>query len=604
MTRSWTALILLALSLVGCEPPSAAPPERTIYVQVNPGGDGGLPPLTDDDGGFVPDPEYPHILVISGDAERTMNVEARIELGVLLLDNTGAPVPEAYIYFDVPDQSAASRITARRVTTDETGYGHIEIQAGPRIEDVTVVARGESSREVSFTVHVLELPTGGLEVVTDYAGPIEIGATEIYLVESPAWCDAPVYLYPPEDILLSATTSAPGDATVFDNLLSGTRLAVVIRARTAEGRILAGGGCVNDVDVPPLDIKRVQVPIFLLPLETAGTYELSNRFDFTDAVPGVLGEVIEGLVQFFGAGTHEREIASVIFDVVEQLAREAAGTLGGIAVELVRGWVEDDLNEIINNYIEYDGPDWLRDFFQIGRDLMQVVADLEVISRMRLSKVRSDGTFEGSESWIGLGFRWSYPCGENNPDPECGHYTFTMEEVASGLEGVDLVFGQFNGRVHSYDRMIINSHTLDLQYGRLILFVLNHLILPEVADGADNITDALLNLANCSGFANRLTRGQDALELGGFRIASRDSIEGWCTTVMSVAGDAARAILGRLRIDTRLTLSGDALLLEDTNDLRVDALVEGVWRGQIRTGDNQGPLFEGAFEGLRDTRVP
>ncbi|MFN3203025.1 MAG: hypothetical protein ACE366_31820 [Bradymonadia bacterium] len=594
------------MTLWGCEPPPSTPPERTIFVQVDPEADGGLPPVDGADAGFVPDPDYPHILVIAGEPERSVNIESRIELGVLLLDNQGEPVPEAFIYFDIddPDQATQTRITARRVTTDETGYGKIELLAGPLIEDVEIVARGEASREVRFTVHVLELPTGGLEVVPDYAGPINLGSMEVYLVESPAWCDSPVYLFPPEDILLSATTQGPMQPAIFDSVLSGTRLAVVVRARTEEGRILAGGGCVNDVEVPPLDMRTVRVPIFLLPLESAGTYTVQNRFDFTNAVPGTLGRVIDGLVQFFGAGEQEREIASVIFDVVEQLAREAAGTLGGIAVELVRAWVEDDLNRIINTYIDYDAPQWIRDFFQIGRDLLQVVADLEVISRVRLSKVRTDGTFEGSESWIGLAFRWTLPCGENNPDPDCGRHEFTMEQVASGLEGVDLVFGQFNGRVHSYDRMIINSHTLDLQYGRLILFVLNNLILPEVADGADNITDALLNLADCPAFANRMTNGRDTLELGGIEIASRDSIEGWCTTVMSVAGDGARAILGRLRTDTRITLSGDVLLIEQNNDLRVDALVDGVWRGNIRTGADDGPPFEGRFEGLRDTRLP
>lgn len=606
LSRIYFCLLLCVGALWGCEPSSSTPPERTILVQVSPDDDGGLPPLPGEDAGFIPDPEYPHILVISGEPERVVNIESRIELGVLLLDDMGEAVPEAYIYFDIDDAEGATqaRIGARRVTTDESGYAKVEFHAGPLVEDVRVIARGEASREVEFTIQVKELPTGGLEVQPDYGGPVPLGATEVYLVESPAWCDAPVYLFPPEDILLSTTNTSPAQPAMFEGVLSGTELAVVIRARTADGRILAGGGCMGGVEVPPFEVRTVRVPIFLLPLDPSGTYEVQNRFDFTNAVPGVLGVVIDNLVRFFGAGNQEREIASVIFNVVEQLAREVAGTLGGIAIQLVRGWIEDDLNRIINTYIDYDAPQWVRDFFQIGRDLLQVVADLEVISRVRISKLRSDGTFEGSESWIGLAFRWTLPCGENNPDPDCGRYAFTMEEVASGLEGVDLVFGQFGGRVHNYDRMLIDAHTLDLQYGRLILFVLNNLILPEVADGADNITDALLTLADCPAFANRITGGRAELELGGISIASRDTIEGWCTTVMSVAGDGARAILGRLRVDTRITLSGDVILIEHNNDLRVDAIVDGVWRGNIRTSNDQGPPFEGNFEGLRDLRLP
>ena len=174
-----------------------------------------------------------------------------------------------------------------------------------------------------------------------------------------------------------------------------------------------------------------------------------------------------------------------------------------------------------------------------------------------------------------------------------------MDDLSAGGSGVELVFGQFEGRVHSRDQGVIYSHTLDLQYGRLILFVLNNLILPQIADGANNIRDGLLNLANCPAFADGMTDGRDHLRLGGINIVSRDTIEGWCTGIMAVVGDTASAILGRLRIDTRMTLEGEMTFVEETDDLQVDHLIDGRWTGIIRTNADEGPPFEGWFEGSR-----
>ena len=162
-------------------------------------------------------------------------------------------------------------------------------------------------------------------------------------------------------------------------------------------------------------------------------------------------------------------------------------------IELIAAWVEDDLNALINDYIDNDSPEWVRDFFTIGSDLVSVVSNMEVISEITFTKSRTDGTFEGAQNWIGLAFYWRLGCEENDPD-DCGRFAFTMDEVIEGANGVQLVFGQFDGRIHSYNYGIINLHNMDLQYGRMVLFVLNHVILPRFADGATSVRRTLSRL--------------------------------------------------------------------------------------------------------------
>ena len=597
MTRLSCLFCCLAIAASGCAD-SAAPTERQVLVEVDPNRPIAEP--TYDDAGNIVTPTLNRILVIAGNEEKDVNLGGIVELAVILLDSNGDPVEgERVEYQLVEEDESGTALSARRTATDSEGYSRIEFQAGTEIADYEIEVWHPETRRLKFLVHVLDLPSGSLEIEFEYEGPVELGQLEAYLLDDHEFCEDPYYLAPPEDVVFSANTQRLDDRLTVNPLLAGTRYSVLVRGRIASNGVLAAGGCVGEVVIREDETVRVKVPVFLLPLSPAGSYTVDNHLDFTDAIPGTLGDVIRGLVRFFGDQNHEREIAGLLFDLVEGLAREAVGAIGGLVVDLIRGWVEDDLNDIINDYIDNDGPDWLRDFFTIGSDLISVVSNLEVISRMRISKPRRDGSFDGSQNWIGLAFYWRLPC-QDDPDPQCGRYAFTMDEVAAAAEGIQLVFGQFTGRIHTYNHGVIDLHTMDLQYGRLILFVLNNIILPFIADGANNLGDALLNLANCPGFANGITGGRGHLRLGGINIVSRDTIEDWCVTVLSIAGDAAEAIIGRLRIDTRLSMSGEMMFVEETDDLQVDAMTDGIWRGVIRTADDEGPPFEGDFAGTRD----
>lgn len=508
------------------------------------------------------------------------------------------------ISFAIMDDAGESTLTAGRTLSDMNGYARVTFFAGPDVRDYTIEVRhAAAGQAVRFEVNALDLPSGDLRVRFDYQGPVALDQLEVYLVPRPSWCDAPYYLAPPDEVALSQNGLGVQDFFEARGLVAGERFAAVARARTASSGALAAGGCTGDIRINEDETREVTISLLLLPMDPSGNYEVINHYDFTDAIPGTVGEVVNNLVRFFGDANHEREVGGIIFDVVEELAREAAGAIGGLVVDLIRGWVEDDLNRLINEYIDNDGPEWLRDFFTIGSDLISVVSNMEVISEINLTKARSDGTFEGSQNWVGLAFYWRLNCDGAPPEEQCGRYAFTMDDLIENASGINLVFGQFSGRIHSYDQGVINLHNMDLQYGRLILFVLNQIILPAIANGATSISEALLNLANCPGFASRLTGGRDYLRIGGVNIVSRARIEQWCSSAMGITGTAATYLLNGLSVDMRMDLQGEMTFIEETDDLTVDRITEGRWWGAIRTADEMAPPFSGDFEGERVGQV-
>jgi hypothetical protein len=599
----WSLVALLGLNGCGDD----KPPTREIFVEngadaglnILPTGDLGPGVETDAGGGGAGGGQnnpFTYILIAVGDDEPTVPIGGTVNLGVMLFDQNGDGVEGERITFQILDDDGTATLSAARTQTGDDGYAQVSFQGGGAPGIYAIEASHPDTRTVRFDVQVAQLPTGSLDIGMEYVGPVALGRFDVFIVDDPFFCEDPYYLTAPQDVVYSESVEGLGSRVMLENQFAGRRVSVLVRGRTASNAILAAGGCEGDIAIPNGTTKRVTVSLFPLPLNPAGTYDLLNNFDLTGAIPGTLGDVVRGLLQFFGSQNQPREIAGLIFDLVEGLVRNYAGAIGGFIIDVVRGWVEDDLNEIINDYIDEDAPDWVRDFFLIGQDLIGVVSYLEVISRVRLSKPRLDGTFDGSQNWIGLAFYWRLSC-QGNPDPACGRYAFTMDEVASAAQGIELVFGQFTGRIHSYDKGIFDSHTMDLQYGRLILFVLNNIILPAIADGATSLREGLLNLANCPAFANGITGGDSHLRLAGINIASRDTIEGWCTTIMGVAGDAGEAILGGLRIDTRMTLEANFSFVEETDDLVVDRIESGIWEGILRTSNDAGPPFNGTFYG-------
>jgi hypothetical protein len=598
LTRGLTSILALMMCICGsgCDDESLPVRERQILVEV-PGGD----PAAYDDGTWPDANRAARILVPAGDLEKTVPLGGEVEIGAIVFDQNGLPVMGERVRFNIRDATPdGAALTAAATTTDLNGFARVNFYAGQEIRGYEVeVKHDQAVAPVIFSVEVLNLPTGSLSVRFDYQGPVSLDQLEIYLVDQPTVCDSVYYLAPPDGVVLSQNGLQVTDQFISNALPAGDRYGIVVRARSAERGSLAAGGCVGDVRIIEGEFREVTVSLLLLPLNPGGTFEVINHFDFTDAIPGQVGDVIDGLVRFFGDQNNEREIGGIIFDTMERLAREIAGTIGGIVIELISTWIEDDLNALINRYIDDDAPQWIRDFFTIGSDLISVVSNMEVISEITFTKSRSDGTFEGAQNWIGLAFYWRLGCEENAPD-DCGRVAFTMDEIVEGANGVQLVFGQFDGRVHSHNLGIINLHNMDLQYGRLVLFVLNQVILPRFASGATSLDEALINLANCPEFANRMTGGRSQLRLGGINVVSRARIESWCVSAMSLVGGGATLILQGLEIDTRMDLQGEMMFIEETDDLIVDRIIDGVWRGAIRTADEAAPPFEGDFSGERE----
>src|SRR5699024_2775888 len=124
--------------------------------------------------------------------------------------------------------------------------------------------------------------------------------------------------------------------------------------------------------------------------------------------------------------------------------------------------------------------DALRRIRDAGRDLRDVVANLEVHSVLTISDVSMKYDLQGRDNWLGVTLYWRWNCDQNSP-PDCGAINLVADSEGR-LGELGLLSSEWTGRLGSYNQLQIDRHPINLRYGRLIIYVLNEVILPRITN--------------------------------------------------------------------------------------------------------------------------
>lgn len=500
-------------------------------------------------------------------------------------------VPVAYQIIDGPEQGDAS-LSTQQVLSNEQGEVGVTFLAGTTT-DVTYTVRlnAPEASAVTLDVRVEPRPRGDLRVQLDYEGPIDLKNLEVRLYPSSVSCSSFNAVDLPPDPLGAKTVLGLGlsSSPVFEDLLASQTYTVVAVGESPEGS-LAGAGCLDGIAVPGEGEQEVTLTMYLLTLNPTGVYDSASRFDFTGAIPGQVGELVDQVTTLFND-------PGDFF--IEQIKNLVANYVGELATDTVFGLFEDELTEVITNWMLNQSPDWLQDVFIVGQDLTQVVHDLELHATLKISKLQSDYSVQGVFEWDGIVLRWSCGCdgcpeeGAPGYDPSCAEYEFGLDDLQNTEFPLDLVEGQFLAQIQDFDRLNVQNHVIELNYGKLIIFALNEILLPAIT-GEDSIEDALASVVDCDSIAEGIS---DSI-LGDLGL-SESNVKTFCQDSVSTIAAPATAILSELAVDSSLRLEGHARLVDDDADLIVERIIDGEFVGHIESNGQQGDEFDATWEAER-----
>jgi hypothetical protein len=439
--------------------------------------------------------------------------------------------------------------------------------------DVSPTMDGTTPGEGTITVHF------------QYEGPVPLQNIEIALATATADC---LDFGATDDWSAAGTqkmVSGVDSTPQFSSLTEEEHYLVAARAHH-DGQ-LAAAGCVDKIFVPAQGGEiHVDMPLFLLLLNPAGTYDATMTLDlgplFPASFPALPLQIQEIETMLFP------EIAAHLAEVVEDNC-----LLGGPdACPLM----QDSLTALMPGCWANHYQPLPVEFMQASSAIMTMLAPTTLASTLKLQPPQGAFMIAGTYEWQELSVLWDWGCPTEDPDYEqCSTRSFTMAELESAPYPVKLAAADFTSLLANFDQLVIDTHTLSLSAAELALFLLDSLVFPSSTAHA--------------GFHEWLqTLGVDCAKLGDcigaelfapFPDKIADLVQACELAVQNTSGSVQTTAAEFVKTNAALSIHGKCLLQDDDGDLKAEALVDGwIWGHQVleRTAGND---FSGTFEAHR-----
>jgi hypothetical protein len=541
-----------------------------------------------------PNPENPgggpsvgkeYLLVPAGGTNLTVGVSGTSPLRVFLYSKTsGAPVDMQGIEYAVEDAGVTqATLAARNGTTNEDGEAKVDLRAGAVSGTVKIKVSHPAADPVEFTVLVKPLDTGAMDVTGVNTAPsiMPLSGLFVRVYESTQFtCNDFLPLRRQPDPIKFYEVPTLQDVVRFEELpVAGVKYTVTATANGPRGQ-LAGAGCVEDVRIAPRDTTKVEVALQLIPINPVGRYEVTSEWDFSQALEdsGPVGSTLVRVLNVFN------NPGRAIYDEAINLIRSFIG----IGADAINGFLnltglDDDFERMINDFIA--GNEVLSKVQRAGQDLYNVIAKLKIHSQLTIGKLSSSYEFNGMDNWLGLTVYWRWNC-DGNPDPECGAIPLVIDGMSQGAD-LGILSAQWTGRVVAFDQLQVDQHALTLRYGRLIIYIFNEVIIPQLTDGnAHSLSEAFAYWIGCDRLATSILGGDERCALG-FCVTSAQ-VESACTTAVSTVFNFADLLVRNLEFDVGLSVGGDAKLVEENSDGFVDRIIDGKFSGYMTRASGNG----------------
>ena len=542
-----------------------------------------------------------YFMVAAGSPSVQANITESVPLKVYLYSKkTGEAVSSQNITYEVLDAGTGqASLSSKTGTTTDEGAASVDLRVGGQPSTLKVRADHPSANAVDFEVEVLPLDVGALKVNLVNTAPsiMSLYDIDVRLYKTADFtCDEfrPLLRGDQPEGLQLQTAGSISESPIFENLGTRQRFVVTGIARGDRGQV-AAAACMDDISVDKDRVNELELLLQLIPISPVGTYDAVSHWDFTNALSesGSVGSTIVRVLDVFE--NPGQAIYNEIINLVELLV---GGIISGaIDTFLSITHLDAKFATLINNFIADN--DALSKIFQAGSDLRDVVANLQVHSQLTIGKLDSNYEFRGRDNWTGVTLFWRWNC-DANAAPDCGAIPLIAD--ANGEIGdLGILSSEWTGRVVAYNRLQIDSHTVSLRYGRLILYILNDVILPEVTDGnAHSLTEAFAYWVGCDRLALSITGSDGEICALGACIRD-DQIEGFCSTAVSTLFGFADLLVQNLEFDIGLRLGGEGTLIEEDSDGFADKIEDDKFTGFLQNSEGgQSSPFAADFTAVRE----
>jgi hypothetical protein len=605
--RGWIVLAVLAACGGGSGPGTgdAAPgvdlPGADVEDAVGPGDE--APRDTAPTG-----PRYKLVLLhdTSQPVEVVLPDTLTIKVQVLDLHNGGVEVPEQPVDFAIVKTTDLADVEATgdafleygQNSTDGNGVAHDPFHSGNEKDRIYFVeASTEDADAVTLRIRVVDsIFCGCANVELAYAGTLPTSAlskVKVYALDPAYPCEELHAEKPVPPSVSDKTLTGVTESVTFDCLkeIPGAKsYSIYVTAKGPNGCVVATG-CAP-FDPQPDNCVKVTVEVDEERLNPTGMYDCIDHFDLTNLVKECAGGIKDPLECFsVGGADLGKQVCCVVYQlvtffnspgttIIAAIKDVAKQFIGSIIVDTLFSVFEDVLADIVTDWLLENSPEWVKDFFAKGKEMMEIVTALELRSDLLIGKTSGD-VVTGVHNWTGI---------------TIGGKTFSLNDLQNTKFPLSLVQGTWTGEMYGFYNLRENPHAIHLNYGKLILFVLDEILIAGVTGGqAHSLEEAAYLWIDCKGIAKGI---YDALPPGVFSGSVQD-LEQICIDGIDYLLSPVEMFIGALQLDTYLTLEGEGRMVDDDCDLKVDKIVDGTYDGIVQTPTSTQGTFTGTWEATK-----
>lgn len=264
---------------------------------------------------------------------------------------------------------------------------------------------------------------------------------------------------------------------------------------------------------------------------------------------------------------------------------------------LVASYYGDWISSEIESYLIELSPAWLRNLTQT---LTTVDAQLDMVDIQTSILLAQDAdnpeALKATQLWNGITV-FRDPLCRKNGGLTCDQITVSIKELLDAEYPIDLINSTFVATEQAQNQLNLTSNEIRFNYGRLALYLMTNLALPNEPGAGLQIRDVILAAINCRGLAGRLA-GEDKVlgwNIAGFEVGiSLNDLVGSCEDgVFAMVND----FVDQFSVPITMNLGGQITALDNNLDGVIDQLVSSALQGQVKASLLGGQSKEGPVSG-------
>ncbi len=418
------------------------------------------------------------------------------ELTVRYVDFNDQPIADATLNFDIDEAFAAdTRLRTQTTRTDAEGIASVGVVAGaiPAEFEVTVTVRGNDVLPAVFQITVRPKDISDYFIQIVNASPLRLQKAETFVFNEAITC---AELPTDPNLIVGALQSFdiyPDASGIFDQYpLEVDLLDMPLRTIVAIGYKEDQPVAVGCVDTLPVDLEpgsAITVEVVLNPLypSVAGVYRVTNEFDVFEFLPPGVQTIVRTVGDFL------TDPGQTLLDL---LATPPTCDPLGCPLAGLPSFVTASLPGVINGLIEAFAPAQVQQIFSVGGDIYATLSHFKLAGDLSIfDEPDVSGRLGTCNEMVLNEIIVTFDSFETPP--------FNLESY-----GYQAAYGTWTGSVQASESagvgyyLNVESFGLTLNYGQIIVFILEQVVFPEVL-GPDirSLEDFVASVINCNQIA-------------------------------------------------------------------------------------------------------